>query len=71
LTARGWLKVRRPAWYWPLLVILLVGVADELHQRSVAGRSPDARDWVADAAGIGLVYTLLLRKDVQRRRSLE
>lgn len=29
-----------------------MGAADELHQRSVAGRSPDVVDWFADTAGI-------------------
>ncbi len=69
LAARGWLKLRQPAWYGPLVFALLVGAADELHQRSVANRSSDVRDWLADVAGIGLVYTLLLRRDALQRRS--
>lgn len=31
---------------------MLYGVSDELHQAFVPGRSPDWRDWVADALGV-------------------
>ena len=39
---------------WPLLFALAVGAFDELHQRSVPGRSSDWRDLVADLVGCAL-----------------
>ena len=61
LAAWGW----RRAGQWPSLAIVLalalgVGVLDEIHQLGVAGRTGDARDWLADAAGI-LIFAALVR----------
>ncbi|MDX1673520.1 MAG: VanZ family protein [Longimicrobiales bacterium] len=39
-----------------LLFVLVVGMADELHQSRLATRQSDILDWVADAAGAGLFY---------------
>ena len=53
LATFGWKKSNR----WPALPIAIafsiaVGAADELHQASVAGRSSEVLDWLADTAGI-------------------
>ena len=37
-------------------VVLLTGMADELHQSTLATRDADVMDWIADAAGAGLFY---------------
>lgn len=39
-----------------LLIVLLTGVVDELHQGTVPTRQSDFWDWAADAAGAGAVY---------------
>lgn len=62
LTTLGWLRSRRPSSVLvPLLFAMLVGVADEMHQRSVPHRSSDYKDWIADAAGISAAAYLLMR----------
>jgi VanZ family protein len=71
LAARGWLRVRQPAWHWPLLCALLLGVVDELNQRAVPGRSADPFDSAADAAGSSLAYTLRTRRAAAPPRSSE
>jgi VanZ family protein len=54
----------RTAWREPartaFLLALLYGIADELHQRLVPGRSGEVRDVLIDAAG-ALLGLLLLR----------
>jgi VanZ family protein len=35
-----------------VLIGVLYGVSDEIHQMYVPGRSPDVLDWAADAAGV-------------------
>lgn len=63
----GWLLVRAADRSGlPLAVGLVLGVlygaTDEIHQMFVPGRSPDVMDWVADAAGVAaatFVYTRL------------
>lgn len=55
----------RAAWI-ALLLVILTGVADELHQGTTDTRHSDFMDWVADAAGAILVFLtvdLLLKKD--------
>jgi len=42
---------RKAAAWWVLGIVMVYGVCDELLQHFVAGRSTDARDLVADAAG--------------------
>ena len=37
-------------------VVLLTGMADELHQSTLATRDADVMDWIADAVGAGLFY---------------
>jgi VanZ family protein len=70
LAGHGWVRARKPAWYWPLTVVLAVGALDEVHQRSVAGRSSDVLDWVADVAGAGVGYALCLRRSGLLGRSM-
>ncbi|HYR11032.1 MAG TPA: VanZ family protein [Longimicrobium sp.] len=63
----GWLLVRaadRSRLPLALGVVLgvLYGATDEIHQMYVPGRSPDVMDWFADAAGVAaatFVYTRL------------
>jgi VanZ family protein len=47
-----WQHERRPAAWILLLLGMLVGAADELHQTMVPGRSAELADFVADAAGV-------------------
>ena len=56
---------------WPLLAGIAVGVIDELHQRSVPGRSSDWRDFVADLAGcaVGLWLTHAALERHERRQA--
>jgi len=42
-----------------LVIPLLVGVADELNQSRVPGRSAELADWLADCAGVLLAYMLV------------
>lgn len=67
----GWLLVRALRTLPPLsgalaagLVALAigaaVGVADELHQRSVPGRETSALDWIADMLGLSLAQVAYL-----------
>ncbi len=49
----------------PLVLVLLVGVADEWNQVSIAGRDASVWDWVADAVGAAtfmLVYWVWARR---------
>jgi VanZ family protein len=43
---------------WPLLAGTLVGALDELHQRTVPGRSAEWADLVADVAGCAVALFL-------------
>ena len=58
----------------PVLLGLLYGAADELHQRFVPGRSPDPLDWLADAAGVllgvAIFYPLFARRTSRRGASI-
>ena len=45
---------------------LLYGVTDEIHQMYVPGRSADLLDWVADAAGIATATFLYARRLARR-----
>lgn len=71
LLARGWSATGRPRW-WPaaLLLALLLGLADEIRQRSVPGRSSEAADWIADGAGASLGVYIALRM-ARRQRSTD
>ena len=44
-----------------LLVVLLTGVADELHQSTLATRQGDILDWIADGTGAGLFFLVTAR----------
>lgn len=71
LLARGWSAVgwRRGAWLLPLLIAVLLGVADELRQRSLPGRSAEVADWLADLAGASTGVFIAMR--MGRRRRIE
>lgn len=62
LATWGWRQARRrPHLLLPLILAVAVGAADELHQRGVAGRSPELVDWLADTAGVITGCWLVLR----------
>ena len=67
LATLGWLRSRRsypagkPKLLWVMLLAMSVGVADEVHQRTVPSRSPDVVDWLADALGVVIASSLVLR----------
>jgi VanZ family protein len=62
LATVAWLRAGRPLKLSRvLLVAVLVGAADELHQRTVPGRSAEVMDWSADALGIIVAATLIMR----------
>jgi VanZ family protein len=50
------------------LVAAAYGLTDEVHQMFVPGRSPDVRDWLADALGAMLGAWAVRRWEVARRR---
>ncbi len=50
----------RAAWF-ALVLVLLTGAADEIHQSTVPARQADIMDWVADAAGATFVFLLIDR----------
>ena len=45
---------------------LLYGASDEIHQMFVPGRSPDVLDWFADAAGIAAATFVYVRRRAGR-----
>jgi VanZ family protein len=62
LATLGWRRARRcPSLVLPLVLAVGVGAADELHQRTVEGRSSDIVDWFADTAGIMTGSWVVLR----------
>ncbi|MBI4409102.1 MAG: VanZ family protein [Gemmatimonadetes bacterium] len=72
LVAFGWLRAgKRPVWFWPLVAALLVGACDEVQQLRVPGRSAEAADFLADAAGVLLAFGGVVgwRSREGRRRS--
>ena len=61
LIAWGWLRAGpRAALPVALACALLVGAADELHQRRVPGRAADPLDWAADALGILVASAVII-----------
>lgn len=70
LLARGWLTAGwRGPWLLPVLMAVLLGVADELRQRAVPGRSAEVADLIADVAGASTGVFIALR--LARRRRIE
>jgi VanZ family protein len=66
LATFGWVKARRsarpaPKLLWVVVLAMSIGMLDELHQRSVPERSADVYDWIADALGVAVASTLILR----------
>ena len=58
----GWRRARSwPHLALPLACAIAVGAVDELHQRSVDGRTSDVVDWFADTAGILTGSWLVIR----------
>jgi VanZ family protein len=59
LVGRAWtLAVGGRLWAIPLILVLLLGAADEVRQGGVADRAAELADWVADAAGASLGFLL-------------
>jgi VanZ family protein len=63
-----------------MILCVLYGMTDEIHQCFVPGRSPEWRDWIADAVGslAGILVWLLWERIAldpptyfKRRRNLE
>ena len=48
---------------------LLYGATDEIHQSFVPGRSPDVLDWFADAAGVAAATFAYVRRRARRAQS--
>ncbi|MGH7448425.1 MAG: VanZ family protein [Longimicrobiales bacterium] len=70
LLARGWSAASwRGAWLLPIAIALLLGVADELRQRTVPGRSGEVADWLADVGGASAGVYLALR--IARRQRID
>jgi VanZ family protein len=59
---------RRRAWWVPLLLSIVVGAADELHQQRVEGRSAEVGDFLADATGVVAGFALGARWRGRERR---
>jgi VanZ family protein len=53
------------------IVSAAYGITDEYHQSFVAGRSPSAADWVADAAGAAAAIATVVAAARWRRRRRE
>lgn len=67
LLARGWLQVGwRGGWLVPVLLASLLGLADELRQAGLPGRTADTMDWLADIGGAATGVFIALR--IMRRR---
>lgn len=45
-----------------VVLALVYGVTDEIHQMYVPGRSPDVLDWFADAAGVAAATFVHVRR---------
>ncbi len=69
LAARGWTALRQPARFWPLFFAVVVGAMDELHQRTVPTRSAEWLDFISDAAGITIAYTVRSHRAAARVRN--
>ncbi|MGQ0561089.1 MAG: VanZ family protein [Gemmatimonadota bacterium] len=71
LATLGWRRAgRRPRLLWVLVLAAMVGVIDELQQRSVANRYPEVADWFADVFGIGTAAALILRFSKENKHVL-
>jgi VanZ family protein len=62
-TAVGW----RGAGLLPMVVAALLGLADELRQRSLPGRSGEVADWIADVGGASAGVFIAMRMARRRR----
>jgi VanZ family protein len=60
LLSLGWRRAgRRPHANLVVLAGVLVGLYDELHQRTVPGRSADYRDFIVDVLAVTLGFILI------------
>ncbi|MDX8127143.1 VanZ family protein [Methylomonas sp. OY6] len=62
-----------PAFFMPLLIVTVIGVADELYQLSNPSRAFELLDLVADISGAVIclyVYKLILKSRLMRRFNL-
>lgn len=65
LAAVGWLKSGQ----WPAAALVvtaaaLCGAVDEIHQRSVPGRSAELADWVVDVVAVVVAFQAARRRGV-------
>ncbi len=59
--AFGRVRAIDPPPHWLLVLVgMLYGLTDEVHQIFVRGRSPDWADWVADVIGVLCGYLLVM-----------
>ena len=68
LAGGRWIGVRAAVFVGAVVLATLYGVSDEWHQSFVPGRTADAYDVMADAAGATLAAGLLLAWAIIRRR---
>jgi VanZ family protein len=62
LAAFGWVRNgRAPAAFLVILLAIGVGVADELHQRTIPERSAEIADLIADIAGVCIGFAAVAR----------
>ncbi|MEO5509719.1 MAG: VanZ family protein [Longimicrobiales bacterium] len=72
LAAVGWRRNgRTPAALLVVLLAISVGVADELHQRSIPERSAEIADLVADIAGVCIGFAAVARYKTAPRTGTE
>ncbi len=61
--------LRRHPLRWAIILGVLYGLSDEIHQAFVPGRTMDLLDWFAD--GIGVTAGALIRQYFERNRATE
>jgi VanZ family protein len=68
LVAADWRRIAGRTSVLAVLVAVLYGISDEFHQAFVPGRTPDALDLLADAAGAALAVGVLWVSAILLRR---
>lgn len=68
-TQRRWSALARNAVVMTVVIAIVYGASDELHQSFVPGRTADFLDWIADSAGaaIGIALSLWIFPRLFRR----
>jgi len=65
-----WLALNRQRPFLIILLVVLTGAADEIHQLFLPGRSADMSDWIADITGACLtVIALMTSKNKPRAQA--